>query len=141
MLKLNEQSTQGKLVMRIRFAALLATLSIVCLPMQSFAAKGGEKGPSDQAYERASDNASFKREGGKPGKEEYRHDNDRDHDHDHDDGDSDSKWPRQKKGGNDEDDDSDVRKSRKKDDNDDKDESDSDHDVKSRDKKDKRKNK
>jgi hypothetical protein len=63
--------------MKIRLVALLTTLSIVCLPMQSYAAKGGEKGPSDRAYERASDNASFKREDGKPGKAEHRRDNDK----------------------------------------------------------------
>ena len=116
--------------MRKTLVALLTTLFIACQPMQSYAAKGGEKGPSDRAYERASDNASFKREGGKPGKDERRRD--KDSDHGHDDDDSGSKWPWQKKG---EDDDSGDRKSKKKGDDDDKDESDSDHDVKSMDKK------
>ena len=120
--------------MRIRLVALLTTLSIVCLPMQSYAAKGGEKGPSDRAYERASDDASFKREGGKPGKAELRHGNDSDRDDD----DSDSKLPWQKKGDDDEDDGSDDRKSRKKDDDNNKDEPDSDNKVKSRDKKDRK---
>ena len=102
--------------MRIRLVALLTILSIACLPMQSYAAKGGEKGPSDRAYERASDNASFKREGGKAEKAEHRRDNDSDRGHE---------------------DDSDDRKSRKKDDDDksDSDSDDSDSDVKPRDKK------
>ena len=104
--------------MRIRLVALLTILSIACLPMQSYAAKGGEKGPSDRAYERASDNASFKREGGKAEKAEHRRDNDSDSDRGHED-------------------DSDDRKSRKKDDDDksDSDSDDSDSDVKPRDKK------
>ena len=108
--------------MRKTFVALLTILFIACLPMQSYAAKGGEKGPSDRAYERASDNASFKREGGKTGKAEHRHDSDSDHGHDDDDKDSGS----------------DGRKSRKKDDND---KGYSDSDVKSMDKKDRKEKK
>ena len=102
--------------MKIRFVALLATLSIVCIPMQSYAAKGGEKGPSDRAYERASDNASFKREGSKPGKAEHK----RDYDYGHYD-----------------DDDKGKRKYKRKD----KDEHDSDDDVRSRYKKDRKEKK
>ena len=66
--------------MRKTLVALLATLFIACLSMPSYAAKGGEKGPSGKAYERASDNASFKREGGKTGKAEHRRDRDDDSD-------------------------------------------------------------
>ena len=82
--------------MRKTLVALLATLFIACLSMPSYAAKGGEKGPSGKAYERASDNASFKREGGKTGKAEHRRDSDRHEDSDdwrsrlEDDSDSDS---------------------------------------------------
>lgn len=50
-------------------------ISLSLLPLQSFAAKGGEKGPDDRAYERASDNASFKRDGKHKDKYE-RHDSD-----------------------------------------------------------------
>jgi len=64
--------------MRKTLVALLATLFIACLSMPSYAAKGGEKGPSGKAYERASDNASFKREGGKTGKAKHRRDDDSD---------------------------------------------------------------
>ena len=64
--------------MRNTLVTLLATLFLACLPMQSYAAKGGEKGPSGKAYERASDNASFKREGDKTGKAEHRRDRDDD---------------------------------------------------------------
>ena len=60
--------------MRKTLVALLVTLFIACLSMQSYAAKGGEKGPSDRAYERASDNASFKREIGKAEHRRNRHD-------------------------------------------------------------------
>jgi len=44
-----------------KLITLLATMALASLSLQSLAAKGGEKGPSDRAYERASDNASFKR--------------------------------------------------------------------------------
>ena len=83
--------------MKMRFVALLTTLSIVCIPTQSFAAKGGEKGPSDRAYERASDNASFKREGGKPGKAEHRRDYDYGHYDDDDKGKYKNKYKRKDK--------------------------------------------
>jgi hypothetical protein len=123
-LKLSEQSIQGIPAMKIRLAALLTTLSIVCLPMQSYAAKGGEQGPSDRAYERASDNASFKREGDKPGKSEYRGDKDSDDDYGHDgDGKGSSKGSSKDK---------DQEQSKYKD------KPDSDDDVRSRDKKDKK---
>ena len=55
-----------------KFALLLLILSIITLPSYSFAAKGGKKGPSAKAHERASDKARFKRDSdwtpGKPGK-------------------------------------------------------------------------
>lgn len=41
--------------------AILAALSILLMPLHSYAAKDG-KGPSDQAYKNASDNASFNRD-------------------------------------------------------------------------------
>lgn len=44
-----------------KLITLLAAMALASLSLQSLAAKGGEKGPSDRAYERASDNASFKR--------------------------------------------------------------------------------
>ena len=44
-----------------QFLAILAALSILLLPLHSYADKGG-KGPSDQAQKNASDNASFNRD-------------------------------------------------------------------------------
>ena len=41
--------------------AILAALSILLMPLHSYAAKDG-KGPSDQAVKNASDNASFNRD-------------------------------------------------------------------------------
>ena len=41
--------------------AILAALSILLMPLHSYAAKDG-KGPSDQASKNASDNASFNRD-------------------------------------------------------------------------------
>jgi len=41
--------------------AILAALSMLLMPLHSYAAKDG-KGPSDQAVKNASDNASFKRD-------------------------------------------------------------------------------
>ena len=40
---------------------ILISLPLICAPLTASADKGGNKGPSDQAYERANDNASFKR--------------------------------------------------------------------------------
>jgi len=43
----------------------IAMLVIVCFagaPMTSLAAKGGKKGPDDNAYKHANDNAKFKRD-------------------------------------------------------------------------------
>jgi hypothetical protein len=44
---------------------LLAALPFLSLPLQSFADKDKGKGPSARAYERANDNASFKRDDNK----------------------------------------------------------------------------
>lgn len=41
--------------------ALLISLPLICTPLAANADKGGNKGPSDRAWERANDNASFKR--------------------------------------------------------------------------------
>ena len=95
--------------------ALLASAAILLLPLQVHAAKGGEKGPSDRAYERASDNASFKR--GDAEKRGRGHDKDRDHDHDHDD-DDDRHRDRDRDRDND-DDDRDRNRDRDRDDDDD----------------------
>ena len=43
--------------------ALLTSMAVLLLPLHALAGKGGEKGPGDRAYERANDNASFKRGG------------------------------------------------------------------------------
>ena len=48
-------------------ARTLSLVLLLTLPGLVLADKGG-KGPSDRAYESASDNASFKRTDGKPGK-------------------------------------------------------------------------
>jgi hypothetical protein len=50
------------------FNLTLSLLMILMLPGPVLAEKGG-KGPSDKAYESASEKASFKREEGKPGKD------------------------------------------------------------------------
>ena len=79
---------------------ILISLSLVCVPLTAAADKGGSKGPSDRAYERANDNASFKRgedydkhykgkkdnKGGHDDDDDgrYRHRDDRDHDRDSD---------------------------------------------------------
>lgn len=45
------------------FIAMLVIICFVAAPLSSFAAKGGKKGPDDNAYEHANDNAKFKRDG------------------------------------------------------------------------------
>jgi len=47
-----------------KLLTIFAALALASPSLQSLAARGGEKGPSDRARERASDNASFKRDGG-----------------------------------------------------------------------------
>ena len=72
-------------------ALMISSLLILALPLQAHAAKGGEKGPSDSAWEHANENAKFKREGEKlkkdkhNKKEKHSHDGEDDHDHDRDD--------------------------------------------------------
>jgi hypothetical protein len=76
---------------------ILFSLSLICTPLTAAADKGGNKGPSDRAYERASDNASFKRgddydkprqgkqhKGDDDDAEHHRHRDDRDSDRDRD---------------------------------------------------------
>ena len=48
--------------MKKTLITLLVALPFLSLPLQSFADKGKDKGPSARAYERANDNASFKRD-------------------------------------------------------------------------------
>jgi len=45
-----------------RWIAMLVVVCFLGVPMSSFAAKGGKKGPADKAYEKADDNAKFKRD-------------------------------------------------------------------------------
>ena len=45
-----------------KIIALLTVMALASLSLPSLAAKGGEKGPAERAYDRASDNASFKRD-------------------------------------------------------------------------------
>ncbi len=47
--------------MRI-IAMMFISLAVLLTPLPSSAAKGGEKGPADQAWERANDKARFKRD-------------------------------------------------------------------------------
>lgn len=42
--------------------AMLVVFCFLGVPMSSFAAKGGKKGPAGKAYEKADDNAKFKRD-------------------------------------------------------------------------------
>ena len=58
--------------------SLLAILPLLLLPLDSYADK--DKGPSDRAYDRANDNASFKRDDGKK-KHKNKDDDDDDDDH------------------------------------------------------------
>ena len=53
------------------FIAMLVIVCFAAAPMTSFAAKGGQKGPDDNAYKHANDNAKFKRDAkaGKAGDE------------------------------------------------------------------------
>jgi Ni/Co efflux regulator RcnB len=44
------------------FIAMLVIVCFTAAPMTSFAAKGGQKGPDDNAYKHANDNAKFKRD-------------------------------------------------------------------------------
>jgi len=44
------------------FITMLAIVCFAVAPMTSFAAKGGQKGPDDNAYKHANDNAKFKRD-------------------------------------------------------------------------------
>jgi hypothetical protein len=53
--------------------ALVVTLCFVVAPMTTFAGKGGQgssKGPNQQAYKKADENAQFKREGEAVGSED-----------------------------------------------------------------------
>lgn len=108
-----------------KLLTLLSVIAIAGLSMQALAAKDGEKGPSDRAYERASDNASFKRDrdddddGKKKHKKKYKakdrdddddKDRDRDRDRDDDDKDRDKKKQRDRSGEGD----TDVKSDRKK---------------------------
>ena len=71
----------------------LSLSMLLMLPGAALAEKDG-KGPSDKAYENASENASFKREDSTPGKSEKDEQKDHSHDgeyHEHDDQDSDGK--------------------------------------------------
>ena len=81
--------------------SLLAILPLLLLPLDSYADK--DKGPSDRAYDRANDNASFKR--GDDKKKHKNKDDDDDDDDDHkkkynDDDDDDHKDKKKNKKGN-----------------------------------------
>lgn len=45
-----------------KLLSLLPVLALMMAPQSGLAAKGGEKGPADAAFEHASDKASFKRD-------------------------------------------------------------------------------
>ena len=68
-------------------ALMISSLLILALPLQAHAARGGEKGPGDSAWEHANENAKFKREDeklkkDKHKKEKHSHDGEDDHKHD-----------------------------------------------------------
>jgi hypothetical protein len=63
---------------------ILISLPLICAPLTASADKGGNKGPSDQAYEHANDNASFKH-----GDDYEKHDTGKNKKGDHDDADKD----------------------------------------------------
>ena len=78
--------------MKKQLISLLALLPLLLIPLEVYADK--DKGPSDRAYDRANDNASFKRDADnnkhhkkdkhddKDHKEKHRHDKDDDDDND-----------------------------------------------------------
>jgi hypothetical protein len=82
-----------------KLITLLTAMALASLSLQSLAAKGDEKGPSDRAYERASDNASFKRDRDYDADGRKKHkdkDKDKKKDRDDDDGkDSDREYDRE----------------------------------------------
>ena len=84
------------------FVSLLAILPLLLLPIDSYADK--DKGSSDRAYDKANDNASFKRDDDKK-----KHKN-----MDADDDDDDHKKKNKEKHVSDDDDDDDHRKNDKK---------------------------
>jgi hypothetical protein len=84
--------------------SLLAILPLLLLPLDSYADK--DKGPSDRAYDRANDNASFKR-----GDDKKKHKN---KDDDDDDDDDHKKKKDKKKYDDDDDDDHKDKKKNKK---------------------------
>jgi Skp family chaperone for outer membrane proteins len=80
-----------------KLITLLTAMALASLSLQSLAAKGDEKGPSDRAYEHASDNASFKRDRDYDADGRKKHkDKDKKKDRDDDDGkDSDREYDRE----------------------------------------------
>ena len=45
--------------MKRTLITIVTVISLLLIPLQSFAAKSGDKGPGGKAYDNASDNASF----------------------------------------------------------------------------------
>ena len=87
--------------------SLLAILPLLLLPLDSYADK--DKGPSDRVYDRANDNASFKRSDDKKKHQNKNDDDDDDHKkkkdkekHDDDDDDDHKDKKKNKKGNKDE---------------------------------------
>jgi hypothetical protein len=91
-------------IMKNFLISLLAILPLLLLPLDSYADK--DKGPSDRAYDRANDNASFKR-----GDDKNKHKNKNDDDDD----DDDHKKKKDKEKHDDDDDDDDDHKDKKND--------------------------
>ena len=109
------QQTEEQRMLK-KLLTLLTAIAIAGLSMQSLAAKGGEKGPSDRAYERASDNASFKRDRYDDDDDKNKHkkkDKDKDR-HDDDDDDDDDDKKKDKKKNKDREDDDDRERDKKK---------------------------
>jgi hypothetical protein len=90
-------------IMKKFLISLLAILPLLLLPLDSYADK--DKGPSDRAYDRANDNASFKR-----GDDKNKHKNKND-----DDDDDDDHKKKKDKEKHDDDDDDDDHKDKKND--------------------------
>ena len=96
--------------------ALLTALTLTCLSPGLLAAKGGEKGPGDRAYEHASDNASFKRDGKHKDEDHKKKDKKKKHKNHDDDRDKNKKKKHDRE--NDREDNSDDRKKGKRSSND-----------------------
>jgi hypothetical protein len=81
------------------FIAMLVIVCFAVAPMTALAAQGGKKGPNAKAYEKADDNAKFKRDGqgDEAGDKDMDMDKDQDREKDKDNGKKKQKQKQKKK--------------------------------------------